>query len=66
MKTLNLDNSEITNRIYDTLLENKQWPQLLIDDITEQQMEIYNSGEGVIEFEYMNHKVKITIESELI
>ena len=63
MKSINLDNSEITNRIYDTLMQNKQWPNLLLDDIDEQWSD---ANKGEITFEYMNHKVKITIESESI
>jgi len=70
MRTINLDNKEITDRIYDTLMKNEQWPQLLIDDISEQFVSSYNgcdrSSTGYIEFEYMNHKVKIKINSELI
>ena len=63
MRTINLDNTEITNRLYDTLFKNKQWPQMNLDDMVEQ---FVDAPKGYIEFVYMNHKVKIKVMSELI
>ena len=60
MKGYNLDNTEITDRVYDTLFKNKQWPQLNIEDMTEQYTD---SRKGVIRFMYRNKSITIRIES---
>jgi len=58
-----VDNKEITNRIYDTLLKNKLFPQILIKDIEEQFVE---ASKGEISFEYLGSVVKIKITSNKI
>ena len=55
------DNEEITNIIYDTLMKNKQWPQLQVDIVEGQFVE---AEKGYISFEYYGQLVKISIETQ--
>ncbi len=56
-----LDNTEITNRVYDTLVNNKDWPQLIIDEIIDPETDASN---GIIVFEYLGNKITINVLSE--
>lgn len=56
-----LDNAEITNILYDTLMENKQWPQLQLCELFEQEIV---SGDGKIRFEYLGLSVELTVTSK--
>lgn len=60
---MTLDNSEITDRIYDTIMKNDQWPHVMVDDIESQ---FVDSHKGYIEMNYGNKIVEIRITSKNI
>jgi hypothetical protein len=59
------DKAEMTDVIFDTLMENTRFPQFdtnkitLIDDYTEGECD---AKKGIIRFGYMGHEYKINIE----
>jgi hypothetical protein len=60
---MTLDNSEITARLYDTIMKNPQWPHIFVDDIEDQ---FVDSRKGYIEMNYGNKIVEIRVMSREI
>ena len=58
-----LDNTEITDRIYDTLMGNKQWPQIKTDEIGYCWID---NRRGEIHFEYAEKIIILTVKSKNI
>ena len=50
---------ELTNVIYDTLMQNTQFPQLNLDDVEFQEV---NASHGIIRFEYQGTSYRLTLQ----
>jgi hypothetical protein len=52
---------ELANAIYDTLMQNTQFPQLNLDDVEYQEL---NASRGIIRFEYQGTSYRLTLQTE--
>lgn len=53
--------NELANIVYDTLMQNTQFPQLSLADVDFQEL---NASQGVIRFEYKGVSYRLTLQLE--
>ena len=57
-----MDTTELLNMVYDTLFENKQWPQFPLEDTYGQFINTSNKAAPFVEFTYneIEYKMQLT------